>query len=346
MTSAPSSTYSVVAGIRMKPSARPNAVTLPEPAPSGYAASPSLPSTRSTSEYSARPETEVILIGATAFTARIASSGTPERRRNRGATNSWNVKTADVGNPGRTTTGFDATTDKRIGLPGLRATPWTTIPGELGRRSASRTIASELMSPSPFDVPPESKTTSTGSGPVMSPSSFDSTAATSSGAMPAEIGSQPSSRTASRSIGRFESITWPITGSVPGGTISSPVESTATRGRATTAASATPTAARTAVSRDVNTMPRRRIVSPRPMSDPANEIFAPGATERDTAIPSATGSVYSTITIASVPRGTTPPVAICVAVAGGASKSSGGASPAASVTGESASAVGSSSSAP
>ena len=72
-----------------------------------------------------------------------------------GATNSWNVKIADVGNPGRMTTGLRCVTARQIGLPGLSATPWATMPGS---RSACTTRYE--MSPAPLDVPPENTTMS------------------------------------------------------------------------------------------------------------------------------------------------------------------------------------------
>ena len=64
---------------------------------------------------------------ATASRAIVSVDGTrsPASRRITGATNSWNVKIAEVGNPGRIATGTEPTAPRQIGLPGLRATPWT-----------------------------------------------------------------------------------------------------------------------------------------------------------------------------------------------------------------------------
>jgi hypothetical protein len=64
------------------------------------------------------------------------SAGRPASARTTGATNSWKVKIAEVGNPGRMTTGLPAVTARHTGLPGLMATPWTTTPGSEKRATA------------------------------------------------------------------------------------------------------------------------------------------------------------------------------------------------------------------
>ena len=82
----------------------------------------------------------------------------------------------------------------------------------------------------------------------------------------------------------------------------------ATRGRRTTATSASPSAARTPVSREVSSSPRRSTISPRPMSVPGEGDVAPGRdrpAHRAAASPSA--SVCSTMTTASAPRGSMRP---------------------------------------
>src|SRR5207248_1503940 len=107
-TTSPASRYSRCRGTVTNPSARPNAVTEPEPLPIGNAASGgSEPgrSTRPTRTYSVRPRSLLTRIGRTATTVPGSSGGRPAIRRSTGATNSWNVNTADVGNPGRTATG-------------------------------------------------------------------------------------------------------------------------------------------------------------------------------------------------------------------------------------------------
>src|SRR5215468_2438963 len=87
------------------PSARLNAVTDPDPFPIGYAARPRGPSTRLISRYSVLPRSEFTRTGIRAVAVVVVSAGRPPSRRITGATNSWNVKMADVGKPGRITTG-------------------------------------------------------------------------------------------------------------------------------------------------------------------------------------------------------------------------------------------------
>ncbi len=98
--------------------------------------------------------------------------------------------------------------------------------------------------------------------------------------------------------------------------ISSPVERIATIGFLQTSTAATPTAASTPVSRLVSRWPRRRTVSPAVMSVPANEIPLPAATALAIRSSRPRTSACSTITTASAPRGTIPPVAIDTAVPG------------------------------
>ena len=73
------------------------------------------------------------------------------------------------------------------------------------------------------------------------------------------------------------------------------------------------------ISRDEICAPRRSSVSPRAISEPAYEMNCPGAAARRRSIAGAAASISSVcsiITTASAPRGTTPPVAIAVAVPG------------------------------
>ena len=74
------------------------------------------------------------------------------------------------------------------------------------------------------------------------------------------------------------------------------------------------------ISRDVSTWPARNTVSPRARSLPAKAMNCPDAAARRTSmtvvLPRSRVSVCSTMTTASAPRGTMPPVAINVAVPG------------------------------
>ena len=117
----------------MKPSAWENEVTAPEPLPIGNATGPCSPGTSATSTNSWRPISEAIRIGTVAVTVFTACGGKAARARITGATNSWKVKIAEVGNPGSTAIGLPSTTARHSGLPGLSATPWTSTPGDPSR---------------------------------------------------------------------------------------------------------------------------------------------------------------------------------------------------------------------
>ncbi len=104
--------------------------------------------TRPTRRYSVRPISLFTFTASRAGTTARASADRPASRRNTGATNSWNVKMAEVGNPGNTTTGLRPVTARHIGLPGLSATPCATMPGS----TSSATTRCET-SPAPLLVP-------------------------------------------------------------------------------------------------------------------------------------------------------------------------------------------------
>ena len=77
---------------------------------------------------------------------------------------------------------------------------------------------------------------------------------------------------------------------------------------------ATPIAASTPVSRLVSCRPRRSTVSPAVISVPANDTPLPAVTARPIRSSRPRASACSTITTASAPRGTMPPVAIDTAL--------------------------------
>ena len=188
-TAAPSSAISVLRGRRTNPSARLKAVTEPLPLPMGQALSSPAPSSPSpTSRYSSRPRSERVCIARRALRVSRRCGGRPAMSRSSGATNSWKVKTAEVGKPGKITTGLRPAAARQMGLPGLSATPCTMMPG-----SSSATTRA-FRSPSPFEVPPES---STRSAPRNAACSAPRSADSSSGCAPRKCGVQPSSRTAS-----------------------------------------------------------------------------------------------------------------------------------------------------
>ena len=94
---------------------------------------------------------------------------------------------------------------------------------------------------------------------------------------------------------------------------SSPVVSTATRGRRAHSTSARPTEAITPASAGPISAPARSTVSPGPMSSPARRTSLPAATSTPTSTVSRPPSVSSTRTTASAPSGSIAPVEIAIA---------------------------------
>ena len=87
------------------------------------------------------------------------------------------------------------------------------------------------------------------------------------------------------------------------------METIATRGRACTATAVTPAAARNPSCGARSGRPARTSTSPAAASSSARTSPAPGATGRVTSIvPGMVSAVYSTITTASAPSGSTAPV--------------------------------------
>ena len=139
----------------------------------------------------------------------------------------------------------------------------------------------------------------------------------SSPTMPSGRGTPPVRSTMAESVVLFTSRICPGAGSASIGTTSSPVEMTATTGRAKTSNSAEPRAASRPSSCGRSRVPRVSSVSPLPTSSAGPMRFCCGATARVTSIvDSSIGSVCSTITTASAPGGTMPPVRIRAACPG------------------------------
>ena len=102
-----------------------------------------------------------------------------------------------------------------------------------------------------------------------------------------------------------------------GGTTSSPVDSTVTRGLACTATSVTPAAASMPRSWARSGRPAGTSSAPGAASSSARTTPSPGATGRTTSmVPGMASWVYSIITTASAPRGSTPPVGMLATVPG------------------------------
>ena len=67
--------------------------------------------------------------GTRAETFASLRGGSPAILRSTGTIMSWKVNIAEVGNPGRITTGLPSHTARHSGLPGFSATPWAMMPG-------------------------------------------------------------------------------------------------------------------------------------------------------------------------------------------------------------------------
>ena len=94
---------------------------------------------------SVRPSSEAIRTGIFAVTLASERGGRPAIRRSTGTIMSWKVNIAEVGNPGRITTGLPSQTARHSGLPGFSATPCAMMPGCPSRRDdAMRHIARAL----------------------------------------------------------------------------------------------------------------------------------------------------------------------------------------------------------
>ena len=141
---------------------------------------------------SVRPSSEAIRTGTFATTLASERGGSAAIRRSTGTIMSWKVNIAEVGNPGRITTGLPSQTARHSGLPGFSATPWAMMPGW-----PSRAMMRWERSPAPFEVPPDSTSMSQfASAPRIAASSFASSSATA----PRKIASPPFSFTAAATI--------------------------------------------------------------------------------------------------------------------------------------------------
>ncbi len=105
----------------------------------------------------------------------------------------------------------------------------------------------------------------------------------------------------------------------PGSASSSPVTSTATRGRRAQASRPRPTDAATPSSAGPSTVPRRRTTSPARTSSPARRTLSPSS-DASTRTRSPARSVRSTGTTAVAPSGTAAPVEMRIAVPGPAGR--------------------------
>ena len=136
--------------------------------------------------------------------------------------------------------------------------------------------------------------------------------------MPPWAGSPPAWVTIAARATADASRTWPGRSvAVPGGTTSSPVEKTVTRGRAWTVTPVTPAAASMPRSWARSGRPAGTSSAPGAASSSARTTPSPGATGLTTSMVSAIACcVYSIMTTASAPWGSTPPVGMLATVPG------------------------------
>ncbi len=207
-------------------------------------------------------------------------------------------------------TGTPAHSASRVGLPGLMASPWHQMPG-----SPRRPTAFAVSSLAPTEEPAEISSTSlAGSASRRAFSSAPGSSAT----IPPNTGAPPASVTRAASADAVASRTWPgFSSAVSGGTTSSPVEKIVTTGLLRTVTDVTPAAASMPRSWGRSGRPAGTISAPGFASSSARTTPSPGATGRTTStVPGITSAVYSTITTASAPGGSAPPVGMVTAVPG------------------------------
>mmetsp|Transcript_8163 Transcript_8163/g.19956 ORF Transcript_8163/g.19956 Transcript_8163/m.19956 type:complete len:232 (+) Transcript_8163:232-927(+) len=227
-----------------------------------------------------------------------------------GCTTKWKVTmllTGLPGSPNTTRRGFPSLSGVSMvahvsGLPGFISTRPKWMTPLRCRRGFTRSL-------SPIETPPE--VTRMSAPREIALSNRSSSASAVSLAMPMSSALAPSASHAAISIARFESLTTPgLRGPWSSGSASSsPVERTATVGWGLTMAVTAPTVARRPTSAGPTTSPRERTPSPASMSEPTSRIIPRGcAALLMRTEPSASLSVSSTMTTASAPSGTGPPV--------------------------------------
>ena len=186
----------------------------------------------------------------------------------------------------------------QVGFPGFRAMPQ--------KRSSAPTDASApfTWSCGPTDTPPETHTTSAA---ASARSSAATVASRSSGTCSTSSTRAPARAACAASAVALESRIWPGPRGRPGGTSSSPVTRTATRGRAPQLTRSRPSEASTATSAGPSSVPAASTSSPLRTSSPARRTFAPAAVSGTCTRPSDSATRSTGIT-ASAPSGIWAPV--------------------------------------
>ena len=190
-----------------------------------------------------------------------------------------------------------------VGLPGFRDTPWTSTPG-----SPRLWMTCAVMSRVLTELPAERISTSLF---ARASEAADCKTEKSSGKMPARHGWCPSRRINAASVYELTSRICAGPGAACGSTSSSPPETMPTLKREATRTRVMPSAIRPPISCARSSWPLSRIGSSWRMSSPNCTTFSPGATARKASIVvGPTSCVCSTMTTASAPSGSMPPVAM------------------------------------
>ena len=312
----PASSAAASASISMKPSACEKLVTEPEPF-GGRERDRAVarPATSDTSTNSLRPSSEAMRTGTRASTVCAASGGRPARARITGATKAWKVKIAEVGKPGSTAIGLSVGDREAERLAGLQRHAVHQDAGlaEL-RHDAMREVARALRR-------------AAGQHHHVA---FGERAAHRLLERRLVVGKRAERHRLAAGFGdggRDDRAVAVIDAAGPqrarrARTSSSPVESTATFGRRTTSTSASPQAASMPISREpiALALAQQRLAA-RDVGAGIGDELARRRRRGGSRSPArvSISSVCSIITTASAPRGTTPPVAMVVAVPGATS---------------------------
>ena len=239
----------------------------------------------------------------------IVTSRTPCRRSRKGRTSTAKVTKLATGLPGSPRKCACPTRPQANGLPGLMAICHRS-------RLPSACTAGLMWSSSPTDTPPLVSTTSC---PAAASRSAARVASRWSGTLPRSVNSQPRRCTSARRKKRLLLKMAPggncSGGTWPGMTSSSPVDSSATRGRRATGRCSSPMLAARPRAAGARRVPACNTVLPRAMSSPARRMFWPLCGWVCTrTVPSSCATQSSCMTTASAPGGTGAPVKIRAAV--------------------------------
>ena len=230
--------------------------------------------------------------------ARVAAGSAPWRARSAGRANSWKVTMADTGLPGSPKASVrppgPSAVPNQVGCPGRRLTPQKRSSTPSAANAPSRGRARQpTRRPTRTPRRPRERARERRAGG----------AAGRPGRPPPPPPRRPRRWPVRRAPGGWSSRSGLGRAAAPGSASSSPVASTATRGRRAQLTSARPTPAATPSAAGPSGVPARSTVWPARTSSPARRMFAPSGIAGTVTRPSAL-SVRSTGTTAAAPAGT------------------------------------------